>query len=130
MNSGLEKCFEALERIKINKPNLLKFKNIPPSKVTPAIISQEAGFDSGYLKKKRPQHQALLSLIESYKHSDSSSTLSFREKIARERRKTESMQSQINKIETKLHEALAREILLLDQIDRMEQELLRFGVKL
>ncbi|HAS3611739.1 hypothetical protein [Vibrio cholerae] len=128
MKTGLEKCLDALERIKKNTPNLNKFADLPRNKVTAAVISQEAGFDSGYLKKKRPQHQEIISLIESYRHSDTGSTLSVREKIEREKRKTERLQARLEQAEDKLNKALARELLLLDQIDRMEQELLKRGL--
>lgn len=129
MNAGLQKCFEALERIKANKPIVSKFINLPRNKVTAAVVSQEAGFDSGYLKKNRSQHQEIISLIESFKHEDGGSTLSVREKIDREKRKTDRLQAKLDQVENKLNMALAREILLLDQIDRMEQELAKYGVK-
>ena len=130
MNTGLDKCFEALGRIKANNPLESKFVDLPRNKVTAAVISQEAGFDSGYLKKKRPQHQPIISLIESYRSSDTGSTLSVRESIEREKRKAESFRTRLKLAEIKLHNALARELLLIDQIDRMEQELAKFGVNI
>lgn len=128
--TGLKKCLDALERIKNNTPNLSQYADLPRNKVTAAVVSQEAGFDGGYLKKSRPQHQEILSLIASYRYSNSGSTLSVREKIKREEHKTESLRARLKLVEDKLHKALAREMLLLDYVDRMEQELLKFGVKL
>ncbi|WP_076416854.1 hypothetical protein [Shewanella sp. UCD-KL12] len=128
MKTGLEKCFEALDRIKANKPIEPKFVDLPKHKVTAAVISQEAGFDSGYLKKKRLQHQPILSLIGAYKSSDTGCTLSVHERTKREKRKVESLRVQLDLTENKLHNALAREVLLLDQIDNMERELAKFGV--
>lgn len=125
MKKGLEKCFEALERIKKNKPNVIQFVDLPRNKVTPAIISKEAGFDSGYLKRKRPQHHEIISLIESYKYSDTGGTLTNREQLEREKRKSKRLQELLKETEGKLYNALARELLLLDQIDHMEQELLK-----
>ncbi|WP_105255656.1 hypothetical protein [Pseudoalteromonas sp. T1lg75] len=123
MSKGVTKCFEALERIKANKPVISKFIDLPRNKVTAAVISQEAGFDSGYLKKNRPQHQEVISLIESYRAASIKSTLSTKEKFNRERRKVERLQARLGDVEGKLYQSLARELLLLDQIEQLEKKL-------
>lgn len=50
MSIGLNRCREAHNRLKNGRPNNELFKGIP---ITASVFSQEAGFDSGYLKKSR-----------------------------------------------------------------------------
>lgn len=64
---GLDKCLEAFERLKINEPFNSKYKDLPRERLTPAIVSKEAGFDAGYLKNSRYSHKALIILINDFR---------------------------------------------------------------
>jgi hypothetical protein len=127
MNSknGLDKCFEAFERLKANTPNTEKFKNMAPSAITLSIVSQEAGFDPGYLKKGRETHQPLVSLINAYKiQSESTSVLRKRNfETIKVENKTLSNENEL--LKAQLEAALGRELLLVRQLKIMEIEIKR-----
>ncbi|WP_052678378.1 hypothetical protein [Moritella viscosa] len=124
MSAGLKRCLEALERMKQNTPLVSKFKDLPRDRVTLSVISQEAGFDSGYLKNGREQHTNIINLIETFKNSSGcespGSTLSVKERISREHNKVVDLQHQLADARFKLSKALERETLLLDYIANLE----------
>ncbi|CAM4371067.1 hypothetical protein [Pseudoalteromonas ostreae] len=126
MRDGLNRCFEAFERLKLNEPKNARFVNLDRNKVTASIVSQEAGFDAGYLKKSRARHREIISLIESYSNLPAASvsgTLSIREKLERAERKSASLKERVKDVEKKLYDALARELLMLEQIECLQQKL-------
>lgn len=61
---GLGACEEALQRLLVGKPVVPKHVGLDLSKLTASIVSLEAGFDRGYLKKSRKVHLPLLAQIE------------------------------------------------------------------
>lgn len=65
--NGLKKCEEAFERLLSGKPNISDHVGIESHKITAGIVSVEAGFDRGYLKKSRSYHKPLIARIEAYK---------------------------------------------------------------
>ena len=69
INNGVQACMDAFERLKNNAPTVSKFQNIAPSCITASVVSQEAGFDSGYLKSSRANHRALIMLIETHRNA-------------------------------------------------------------
>ncbi|ELB2861406.1 hypothetical protein QNE90_001009 [Vibrio alginolyticus] len=121
-SKGIELCKEAFERIKRGEARVEKFKGIPQEKVTPSVISQEAGFDSGYLKRARATHQPLISLIDAYRSAASSETLSKSEAVRREKVKTDKAKSLQSTAETLLQDALARELVLVRRLKELEKE--------
>jgi len=64
MSHGLIACEEALQRLLDGKPVVPGHGGLDLSKITASIVSLEAGFDRGYLKKSRKSHFPLLAKIE------------------------------------------------------------------
>ncbi|MHC5349084.1 hypothetical protein [Metapseudomonas furukawaii] len=64
MSSGLLACEDALQRLLDGKPVLPEHVGLDLSKITASIVSLEAGFDRGYLKKSRKAHLPILAKIE------------------------------------------------------------------
>ena len=64
--SGLDQCVEAFDRLKAGQPRVIEHIGIAKSKITAGIVSVEAGFDRGYLKKARSAHAPLISMIEAF----------------------------------------------------------------
>ncbi|QLG96567.1 hypothetical protein HZF02_28130 [Pseudomonas yamanorum] len=62
--NGVLECENALERLISGKPNVAAHVGLDLSRLTAAIVSYEAGFDRGYLKKSRKPHLALIAKIE------------------------------------------------------------------
>ncbi|WP_278349466.1 hypothetical protein [Stutzerimonas kunmingensis] len=64
MSKGVGACEEALQRLLDGKPFVPEHVGLDLSKLTASIVSHEAGFDRGYLKKSRKAHLPLLAKIE------------------------------------------------------------------
>ena len=65
--SGLEACEDAFKRLIEGSPVVSQHVGLDASKLTAGVVSVEAGFDRGYLKKARKTHQSLLAKIEAYR---------------------------------------------------------------
>lgn len=121
MSIGIEKCIAAFERLKNGTQELDKFDGIAPAAVTNSVVSQEAGFDSGYLKRSRNTHKPLISLIDLYREEHSGTTsLSKKEIVRRETAKTKKYLEDKNIAEERLTEALARELKLVCKLRELE----------
>lgn len=121
-SKGIELCKEAFERIKRGEARVERFKGIAQENVTASIVSQEAGFDSGYLKGSRAAHQPLISLINAYKSAAPSETLSKSEAVRREKAKTDNAKSLQSTAESLLYDALGRELALVRRLKELEKE--------
>ncbi|RMP24731.1 hypothetical protein [Pseudomonas coronafaciens] len=62
--NGLGACEEALQRLLDGNPIVPEHVSLNLSKLTASIVSLEAGFDRGYLKKSRKAHLPILAKIE------------------------------------------------------------------
>ena len=62
-SKGLAACSNALERLLEGRPIVPAHVGLDTSKITAGIVSYEAGFDRGYLKKSRRAHLPLLAKI-------------------------------------------------------------------
>lgn len=67
---GLRACEDALQRLIANKPQVPEHVNMPMKKLTAGIVSVEAGFDRGYLKKARKAHLSIIARIQAYREGD------------------------------------------------------------
>ena len=63
-SKGLGACDEALQRLLIGKPVVPEHVGLDLSKLTASIVSLEAGFDRGYLKRSRKSHLPIIAKIE------------------------------------------------------------------
>lgn len=64
IGKGLYACEEALQRLLAGNPVVPEHVGLDLSKLTASIVSHEAGFDRGYLKKSRKAHLPILAKIE------------------------------------------------------------------
>lgn len=119
MRKGLNACREALERLKKGKPNNERFKGVP---ITASIVSQEAGFDSGYLKKSR--HAEFIAEIARVKEKlEGQKKTIATEKYEKSKRSEKNAKSDAKRYKKMLDDALAREIMLIRRIRELENEL-------
>ena len=73
-SKGLNTCGEALRRLLVGEPVVPGHVGLDLSKLTASIVSLEAGFDRGYLKKSRKSHLPLLAQIEAVRAKASKGT--------------------------------------------------------
>lgn len=71
MNDGLRACEEALTRLMKGEPVVSEHVGLSLKKITASIVSLEAGFDRGYLKKSRRLHLPILAKIEACRNDES-----------------------------------------------------------
>lgn len=67
-SAGLRSCQDALQRILDGNPLVAAHVGLDLSQLTASMVSYEAGFDRGYLKKSRSSHLPILAKIESARH--------------------------------------------------------------
>ncbi|WP_374439253.1 hypothetical protein [Pseudomonas panipatensis] len=67
VSKGLVVCEEALQRLLDGKPFVPEHVGLDLSKLTASIVSLEAGFDRGYLKKSRKAHLPIIAKIEAFR---------------------------------------------------------------
>ncbi|MEX6503376.1 hypothetical protein [Pseudomonas zhanjiangensis] len=80
-SKGLNACEEALKRILDGKPVVPEHVGLDLSKLTASIVSLEAGFDRGYLKKSRKTHLPILAKIEACRAEANKGSGSYNGKI-------------------------------------------------
>jgi hypothetical protein len=115
IKKGLELCREAFIRLKNSKPLNEQFKG---KHITNSIVSQEAGFDAGYLKSTRSMHRSLINEITEYRENQQKGSLKKKiedldANLSKEKKRSE-------KFKKERDVALSREILLYDQICELE----------
>ena len=124
MNINLEKCYEAFERLKERKGTHEECMELPLNKITFSKISQEAGQDKGYLKKKR--HGLLLSMLTAFLDElPVDTTMGKGAAIKREKTKVKDAQEDTSRIEVKLEAALGRELQLYHALKESEEEVIK-----
>lgn len=113
---SFKECEQAFSRIKNGE---FSFEKNIGKRVTPAMVSQEAGLDKGYLKRSRLNHKVLIMLIDEYAKTQDSMKLSELKK----KQKLEQKKNEADNYRNLYEESLARELKLLNQLYIYEQEL-------
>jgi hypothetical protein len=139
MSSGLTRCYEAFQRLKDGKPEMeiklkdetlkIKYDGLPQNKITPSVVSQEAGWGGGYLKASRTQHQPLISMIEVHVKDHKNTTIGKGAAIKLEKNKTKSAKDSESVMQLKLEASLGRELQLYHNLKKVEKELAELKAK-
>lgn len=103
-NSGVAACEAALQRLLEGRPIVASHVGLDISKITAGVVSVEAGFDRGYLKKSRSAHLSILAKIAAV-HQKEKKSLSY------------SVLQRQKSLETKLLEAERRMLEAINQRD-------------
>ena len=69
MSRGLDACREALDRLLQANPVVPRHVGLNTCDITASIVSVEAGFDKGYLKKSRQSHLPIIAKIEACRNA-------------------------------------------------------------
>ncbi len=110
MSKALNDYFEALDRLKVNKPI-----NIPKdSKINNDNVALEAGRKKGSIKKSRESFAILIEAIKEASKTQNIKTDNRDSKIEKQKDKIEEL--------TKLYESsLNRELMLIEQLNELEK---------
>lgn len=122
---GLSACEEALQRLLDGKPFVPEHVGLDLAKLTASIVSLEAGFDRGYLKKSRKAHLPLLAQIEAVRAEASKGTSSSNGKQLRQ------MESQLTALKQELSiaqlqrdNALTQNMKLWERVRELERSMI------
>lgn len=122
VGSGLEACMEAFERLKAGKPNVAAHVGLDGTKITAGIVSFEAGFDRGYLKKSRDSHKPLIAQIEAYRISFGSAGASKALQIKRANDKVDKARSELEIVQEQLYHVMTQNIQLVERVRYLEAQ--------
>lgn len=113
-DDGLVKCEAAFLRLK-------KDRDLDRHKITASLVSSEAGFDRGYLKKSRSSHFLLIGQIEAYRKSDAKTVDSVRVKYRRARSQIESLEKELEDCKSTMYKVLTQNLQLVETVHRLER---------
>ena len=120
LKAGLVACVEAFDRLKTGAPVVRAHVGLPAAKITSGIVSVEAGFDRGYLKKSRAAHLALIAQIEAYRIRPESAGGSKTNEVRRARSKVEKAENALDQARRQLYEVLAQNLQLVQRVRELE----------
>lgn len=121
ISSGLNACEEALQRLLVGKPNVPEHVGLNLSKLTASIVSLEAGFDRGYLKKSRKAHLPLIAQIHSARaEASKGSSLSTNKKTWQLEIKLAALRKELSVAQDQRDKVLAQNLKLWERLREME----------
>lgn len=124
VNKGLITCEEALQRLLEGKPVVSEHVGLDLSKLTASLVSLEAGFDRGYLKKSRKSHLPLLAKIEAFRvkaRKDSSSSNTKRNE--RLEGKLAFLEKELEMVRAQRDRVLSQNLQLWERVRKLERNL-------
>ncbi|UUC18207.1 MULTISPECIES: hypothetical protein [Pseudomonas] len=120
---GIDKCRAAFERLKAGEPHVAAHVGLDPTKITAGVVSVEAGFDRGYLKKERASHRALLADIEAYRKSYGTESSSKALQVKRANDKAAKALSDLEIARGQLHHVMAQNVQLVERVRELQFQL-------
>lgn len=124
ISKGVLACESALERLLAGKPYVSNHCGINSFDITPATVSVEAGFDKGYLKRRRDIHKPLIARIDSLKESkNETSNKSIQNKLKKALKKNEELESKLESSMKVKDKVLTQNLILLQKVRELEKQL-------
>lgn len=125
MSHGLIACEEALQRLLDGNPVVPGHGGLDLAKITASIVSLEAGFDRGYLKKSRKSHLPLLAKIEICRaEACKGGVSSNRKKIERLEESLRLLEYELAMSQKQSNRVLTQNLQLWERVRELEQALL------
>ena len=120
-SKGLVACEEALQRLIENRPHVAEHVGLKLSKITAGVVSVEAGFDRGYLKKSRKQHLPILAKINDCRIASHDTARQYADGTARSlREKLAKSEIDLSTVRRQLDQVLAQNLQLWERIRTLE----------
>jgi hypothetical protein len=124
--SGLDKCVAAFGRLKEEQPLVDAHRGLSPTKITAGVVSVEAGFDRGYLKKSRGIHRPLLDEISAYRDIHVGTGTSGAEELRRANDRAATADSKLVTAEQRLNRVLTQNLQLVERVKELETNLQKY----
>jgi hypothetical protein len=122
-NKGVESCEKAFERLVESEPHVACHVGLPKHKITAGIVSVEAGFNRGYLKKARPTHMALIARINNYRTENINvkSCLSRTEEVSRAKKRVKILVETEKAAQERSYKLIEKNLILIERIRELEE---------
>ena len=131
MSAGLQKCYDAFDRLKAGKGTHEDCLGLALNEITFAKISLEAGFTSGYLRPKRENHALLFSMLNDFLGElPKNLTTGKGVLLQREKSKVKTARDDAALTEAKLQASLGRELQLYHALKNAEEEVAQLKFEL
>jgi hypothetical protein len=117
---GIKACNEAFQRLIDGNPIIDEHVGLPKSKITAGIVSVEAGYTRGYLKKSRKTHLLLLGLIAANRAQYLGSKESPTHKLARQKNKISTLVQELKHCKAIMEKVLTQNIQLVETVKYLE----------
>lgn len=127
--SGLNRCEEGLERLLSGQPHLADHVGVKRGDITPAMVSIEAGFDKGYLKRSRESHMPLIARIDALKSESRDSSSATKEKLEKAKQKAEKRRMQVEQLNEVMDKVLTQNLMLVERVRELEKELSKYRTR-
>ncbi|WP_350599426.1 hypothetical protein [Pseudomonas sp. 65/3-MNA-CIBAN-0223] len=118
--NGLAICEKALDRLVGGNSIVPAHVSLDLSKLTASIVSLEAGFDRGYLKKSRKSHLPLLAKIEAIRASGVKGTTSRSKQLRQIEDQLKKLENELSVAQSNRDKALAQNIKLWERVRELE----------
>lgn len=129
--SSLERCEKALERLLSGQPHISDHVGVKYEDITPAMVSIEAGFDKGYLKRSREYHLPLIARIDALKRGAGFSTSTAnKKKLERAKALAEKRRLEVDRLSEVMDKVLTQNLMLVERVRDLEKELTRYKFRM
>lgn len=122
MTDGLKACEEALNRLLKGNVNFSAHVNFDLEKLTPSVVSHEAGFDRGYLKSSRVNHRSLIAKIKFISTNASAKPAGLSKELASWRRKYQKLEEEFILMQAQRDRVLSQNIELWEKVRELHAE--------
>ncbi|OEO24870.1 hypothetical protein AX279_15550 [Pseudomonas sp. J237] len=126
-SGGLSACESAFQRLLDGSPVVTEHVGLDLSRLTASIVSLEAGFDRGYLKKSRKTHLPLLAKIESVRTESGKGTSPNGRRIRQMESLLASLERELSMAHIQRDKVMAQNMKLWDRIRELEHSLTNTG---
>lgn len=123
IGKGLGACEEALQRLMVGKPVVPEHVGLHLSKITASIVSLEAGFDRGYLKRSRKAHLPILAKIEAARAEASKGAGSSGKKIRQMESQLIALEKELKTAQVQRDKVLAQNLKLWERVRKLERSM-------
>lgn len=121
--TGLQRCEEALKRLISGQPHLAHYIGVKHGDITPAMVSTEAGFDKGYLKRSRDLHLPLIARIDALKSDSKPTPTVHKEKLEKAHNLAEKRRKEFMQLKQIMDKVLTQNLMLVERVRELETEL-------
>ena len=120
ISAGLMACEAALGRLLEGSPTVPEFVGASSEMITPAMVSVEAGFDKGYLKRSRRNHMPLIAKIAALRISNVDPA---KQKLVKAKKTADQATMEVGRMQVIIDSVLTQNLMLVERVRELEREL-------